>query len=153
MDNKMLVKLDKIYDIISDEGRVSIYKGMKKLLQSEQNTQTKISKEIKEQFNVLPKDIKVYKIFYNVNKKWKPSKWIFGPFYINIDQLTLTKDLDLVQNPDDKGQTITYTVDEINDIGFKLNHVKKIIKAVKNKTISFVPGKKVTITDVLNSLK
>ena len=153
MDENILKKLDKINNVVKNEGRVSLYKGTKKLLSSEQITRSGLSNDIKEQFNLLPKDIKVFKVFYGIDKKWKLSKWEFGPFYINVNQLTLTKDLELKQNDDDNGQTITYTVDEIDNLGFKLSHVKKIIKAVKNKTISFVPRKKVTITNVFDSLK
>jgi hypothetical protein len=55
--------------------------------------------------------------------------------------------------PEDKGQTITYTIEELEEIGFKMSHIPKIIKAVKNKTISFLPAKKVTITHLLNDYK
>ena len=73
--------------------------------------------------------------------------------FVNCFQLTLTTDLILKQMPDDKGQTITYTIEELETIGFKLSHIPKIIKAIKNKTISFLPGKKVTINDFLKRIK
>jgi hypothetical protein len=72
---------------------------------------------------------------------------------IICNQFTLTPDLEIKQLSDDGGQTITYTTEELETRRFHMTDVLKIIKAVKNKTISFVPGKKVTITDVLNSLK
>lgn len=151
MNDDILQILDNIKKVIDNEGITSIYKGNNKLWSSNQSSLSKIVKELKDNFNDIPRETKVYAIIYSINKKWKPSKWSYGPFVVNISQYTLTKDLNLKKNDDDKGQTITYTIEELTEIGFKLSQVKKIIKAVKNKAISFVPFKKITITDVLNS--
>jgi hypothetical protein len=153
MNENILNILDDINEMIKDEGTVSIYRNYKKILTTDNSTLTKINKEIQENFDNPSKNIKVYEITYGINKKFKPTKWEFGPMYVNCSQITLTTDLMLKVMPDDKGQTITYTIDELETIGFRMSHIPKIIKAVKNKTISFLPGKKVTITDVLNSIK
>ena len=113
MNEDILKILDKIEQKLSNEGIVSIYKGYTKILSSQKAGLKKISEDIKETIEPLSKDIKVYKIVYSIDKKWKLSKWIFGPFVINIAQLTLTKDLNLKQNIDDKGQSITYSLEEL----------------------------------------
>jgi len=153
MDENILSILDDINDIIKDEGKISIYRNYKKILSTDTTGLSKISEDLQELFEPPSKNIKVYKISYGINKKFKPTKWIHGPLNVNCFQLTLTPDLTLKQMPEDKGQTITYTIEELEEIGFKMSHIPKIIKAVKNKTISFLPGKKFTITDVLNILK
>ena len=157
-DNKILNNLNKINDIIKSEDTVSIYKGTKKILQTKETIFSNISNEIKEQFEPLSKNIKIFKVTYDINTKLKPSKlkpykWDFVPFSININQLTLTKNLDLIQCPDDYTHTISYTISEINNIDFSLDHIKKIIKVVKNNNIIFTLNKKITITDIFNSLK
>jgi hypothetical protein len=153
MNENIINILDDINEIIKDEGKVSIYRNNKKILSTNKTGLSKISEDLQENFNNPSKNIKVYEIGFNINKNFKPTKWVHGPMYVNCFQLTLTTDLILKQMPDDKGQTITYTIEELQTIGFKMAHIPKIIKAIKNKTISFLPGKKVTITDVLNSIK
>lgn len=153
MNSNVIEILDNIENRIKDEGKVSIYRNYKKILSSNKNTLKGINEDILENFYPPSKNIKVYSIVYGINKKWKPSQLSFGPFYIMCYQYTLTPELELKQLPDDKGRTITYTIEELESIGFKPSHINKIIKAIKNKSVSMVPGKKVTITDVINSVK
>jgi hypothetical protein len=58
-----------------------------------------------------------------------------------------------IQCPDDYTHTISYTISEINNIDFSLDHIKKIIKVIKNNNIIFTLNKKITITDIFNILK
>jgi hypothetical protein len=154
MNQNVLNILDELYPILKAEQNVSLYRNSKKIFSSNTaTTKTKLNSEINDAFNNPSKNIKVFQIVYGINKKWKPSNLSFGPVTIICNQFTLTPDLEIKQLSDDGGQTITYTTEELETRRFHMTDVLKIIKAVKNKTISFVPGKKVTITDVLNSLK
>jgi hypothetical protein len=151
MNENILDILDEIHEMVKDEDNVSIYRNYKKILSTNKAGLIKLNEDIRENFEPPSKDIKVYKINYGIYKKWKPTPFSFGPFYINCAQLTITPELKLVQMPEDRGQTITYTTKELETIGFKKSHIPKIIKAVKNKSISFLLRKKVTITDVFAS--
>jgi hypothetical protein len=151
MNENILDILDEIQEMVKDEGNVSIYRNYKKILSTNSIGTIKLNEDIRENFEPPSKDIKIYKIHFGINKKWKPTPFSFGPFYINCDQLTITPDLTIEKQHDDNGQTITYTTKELETIGFKKSHIPKIIKAVKNKSISFLLRKKVTITDVFAS--
>jgi hypothetical protein len=152
MNYNIIEILNNIEDLLKDEEKVSLYRNYKKILSSNKTTIKSINEDILENFDPPSKNIKIYKIVYGIDKKWKPASFSYGPFFIICSQLTITPDLELKQLPDDKSQTITYTINELETIGFKKSHINKIIKAIKNKTISFVPGKKVTITDIINSV-
>lgn len=153
---------DNIVDILSDlkkysksEGDISIYRNYKKIFSTKAKSLQKISTEMRKKLDPSSRNVKIYMVGYNVStdKKWKPSKWDYGPFRILCDQMTLTPEMEIKQLPEDHGQTIYYTPSELEKYGFKKSHISKIIRSIKKKIISFIPGKKVTITDVINGVE
>jgi hypothetical protein len=149
--------LDNLGEILEEQGKRNTfyYRNYKLILTSDKKGLSKVSEDFQESFDPPSKNIKVYSVYYGLDKKWKPSTFSFGPFYISCYQLTLTPELKLVQLKEDleHGRLITYTNEELETIGFKKSHINLIIKAIKNKTVNMTPGKKVTITDVLKSTK
>lgn len=128
------MKLDYIHDLIDTDNYYLYYKN--KLLLSA-NTMKKLKEQIKEEINEPSKDIKVFVISFGIYEQ--STK----PFRITCSQFTLTPRLSLVVKSDDMSQIITYSKDD----KFKLSHIVKIIKAIKDDKISFEKAS-VPISDV-----
>jgi len=56
---------------------------------------------------------------------------------INCVQVTINEKLNIKSLEGDGFQTFTYTSGELNKHGFKMSHIKKMIKAIKNHTVKF----------------
>jgi len=132
MDNKQNKKIEKrinsIYDFIDPSVDNLFVKG--KLLIS-----ARTAKEMREkllQFEPPKRDIKAYNIRIKINRN--KTENILS---INCTQFTINKKLKLVNDDDDVFQTFIYSVDELIRYGFKLSHIKSMIKALKNNLISF----------------
>ncbi len=108
----------------------------------------KTSKDIKEQlatFDAINNDISAFLIRIKINKKHKHV------LTINCTQQTIKKNLKLVTGDDDMFQVFTYTTDELIKYGFKLSHLKSMMKAVKNNLISFEKSN-ITFTELKKAL-
>jgi hypothetical protein len=70
------------------------------------------------------------------------------PLSINCGQITITPKLFIGPKDDDTFQTFTYTKDELINNGFKMTHIKKMMKAIKNNLISFEKSS-ISITELL----
>ena len=105
-----------------------------------------LKEKIKKDFENPEKDIKCFIISISINPKYK------FPLTINCSQYTITPKLSLVYKDDDVSQTFTFSEKELEINGFKIIHIKKIIKALKKDLISF-KNSSVSITDVFNALE
>jgi len=90
-----------------------------------------IKTAIKNDYDAPKKNIKGFIIRLKIDKNNKK------PLIINCTQVTVTPKLFVDSLDDDVFQIFTYTTDELLKYGFKLNHIKKMMKAIKNNTISF----------------
>ena len=97
---------------------------------------------IKENYEPPKKNIKGFIIRITIDIKDKI------PIYINCVENTITPKLSIGPSDDDASQIFTYTKDELLDNGFKLSHVKKMMKAIKNNLISFEKSS-ISITELL----
>jgi len=88
------------------------------------------------------KDIKGFLIRITINNK---EKYILN---INCVQITLTPKLFIGPKDDDASQIFTYTEDELLKNGFKLSHIKKMMRAIKKNLISFEKSN-ISITELL----
>jgi hypothetical protein len=153
----MEIILDNLETMLEAQGKRNTfyYRNYKIILVSDKKGLSKVSDDFQNVFDSPSKDLKVYSVYYGLDKNWKPSVFSHGYFYISCCQLTLTPELKLVQKKDDLKhcQNITYTNEELQTIGFQPSHINLIIKAIRNGTVNMTPGKKVTITDVINSTK
>jgi hypothetical protein len=102
--------------------------------------------KVKEDFENPKKDIKCFIISLGLHPDYK------FPLTINCSQHTITPKLGLFAREDDMSQTITYSEKELENIGFKLSHLKKIMKVIKKDLISFEKNS-VPITEVINLLE
>jgi len=95
------------------------------------STITKLKKTIKENVKPPTKNTKVYIVsFFLKTESDNPLRIVCG-------QYTLTPKLALVMEDEDTALTIKYSKDELKEYGFKKEHIKKIIKAIKEETASF----------------
>lgn len=149
--------LNNLENMLEEQGKRNTfyYRNYKIILVSDKSGLSKVTEDFQNSFDPPSKDLKVYSVFYGLDHKWKPSPFTHGYFVISCCQLTLTPDLKLIQKRDDikHCQNITYTNEELQTIGFQPSHINLIIKAIRNGTVNMTPGKKVTITDVINSTK
>ncbi len=125
--DKVNKKLEKINSLI-DTKMLHLF-NKKNLVLS-----TKTLKELKTKVNTLEqpkKDTKVYLIRLKIDKNDET------PLIISCSQYTLTKEFELYPKDDDPFQTITYTNEELIKYGFKMGHIQRIIKAIKDHLISF----------------
>jgi hypothetical protein len=90
--------------------------------------------------------MKGYLIHIDINKKNKIL------LQIEISQVTITPKLLVGPKDDDAFQTFTYTSDELIKNNFKMSHIKKMMKAIKNNMISFEKSS-ITITELLKKFK
>jgi hypothetical protein len=123
--------------------KIELYRNSKLILVA--NNLKELREKIIEEINPPSKDIPVFVIQYKIREN---SKY---PLTITGVQFKITPKLKLLSDIDDKTQNILYTEDDLES--FSISHLKKIMKAIKNRTISVKIFDKVTITDVINSLK
>jgi hypothetical protein len=97
---------------------------------------------VKENYDEPKKNIKGYIIRFNIDKKNKIL------LHIELTQVTITPKLFIGPKDDDAFQTFTYTKEELIKYGFKLSQIKKMIKAIKNNTISFEKSS-ISITELI----
>lgn len=122
-----MVIIDKTYDM----SKIHLFQsGSTKSILSEK-TLPKIKKEIKENIKAPEKPKKVYLIEFNL----KPDTEY--PLRINCSQRTLSPKLALGTKDDDITLTVRYSSEELKKYGFKKEHIKRIIKAIKEDTASF----------------
>jgi hypothetical protein len=98
---------------------------------AEEKTPAEIKKYVKETFEPPKKDVKGYLITLKINKTSNE------PIIVNCVEVTITPNLMVKSTEDDGFQTFVYTLDDYKKYGFKMSHIKKIIKAVKDESISF----------------
>jgi hypothetical protein len=105
-----------------------------------------LKEKLKEEFDNPGKNIKCFIVSVNINVDYK------YPLTINCSQYTISPKLSLNCNEDDVSQTFTYSEKELINYGFKLSHIKKIIKALKKDLVSFEKSS-VTITSIFKALE
>ncbi len=98
------------------------------------------------EFDKPNKEIKAFNIRIKINKNKKDNI-----LSINCSQLTINKKLKLVSEDDDVFQTFTYSQDELIKYGFKLSHLKSMMKAVKNHLVSYEKSS-ISITELKKAL-
>lgn len=119
--------IDKTYDM----SQIHLFQsGSTKSLLSEK-TMPKIKKAIKENIEAPTKHKKVYLIQFIL----KPDSEY--PLRIICSQMSLSPKLALGIKDDDISLTIRYNTEELKKFGFKKEHIKLIIKAIKEDTASF----------------
>ena len=126
--NKLDKKIDDIKNIL-DPNKVHMFVS-NDLVASEKTTKS-VKDYIKNNYDEPKKNIKGYMIRFDVDKK---NKIILS---IQITQVTITPKLFVGPKDDDAFQTFTYTQDDLLKFGFKMSHVKKMMKAIKNNLVSF----------------
>jgi hypothetical protein len=104
-----------------------------------------LENDIKKNFDPPKKQIKGYIIRMKIDKN---NKSIIS---INCDQVTITEKLIIKSLELDGFQTFTYTTDELLKHGFKMSHIKKMMKAIKNHTVRFDKSF-ISITELLNKI-
>ena len=86
---------------------------------------------IKENMENPSRNIKIWIVTYVLDRK--DPKY---PFRLSADQITITPDLELVTERDDKGKVITYSPEDLLNYGFKRSQLKNIFKAIREMKIS-----------------
>ena len=100
------------------------------LVASEKSTKN-LKDYIKQSYNPPKKNLKAYLIRIKINKTSAT------PLIVNCTEMTITPKLIIKSEDDDGFQTVKYSKIELNKYGFKLAHIKKLIKAIKNETVDF----------------
>jgi hypothetical protein len=126
--DKLNEKINKIKDIL--EPSMNHMFIANELILSEK-TMKDIKNAIKNDYDAPKKNIKGFIIRIKVDKNNKK------PLIINCTQVTVTPKLFVDSLDDDVFQIFTYTQDELLKFGFKLIHIKKMMKAIKNNLVSF----------------
>jgi hypothetical protein len=103
-----------------------------------------VKKEIKKNIDSPKKDKTIFLISFGKSKNKEKM------FFVHCEESTITTDLGLITSARHKGKMITYSRDELKKRKFKVSDIVKIIKAVKNSTISMSTPKS-SITDVLKA--
>jgi hypothetical protein len=111
-------------------------------LVSSEKTLKLLKDDIKENYEPPKKNIKGFIVRITIDIKDKT------PIYINCVENTITPKLTIGPKDDDAFQTFTYTKDELLNNGFKMSHIKKMMKAIKNNLISFEKSS-ISITELL----
>ena len=127
--DKINKKIDKINSLINTK-MLHLFDKKYKLILSSKNL-----KELKLKINTLEqpkKNTKVYLIRVIISED-KDS----NPVTITCASHTLTPELHLYIEDDDSSQTVTYSNEELLKYGFKMGHIQRIIKVIKNNLISF----------------
>ena len=104
-----------------------------------------LKERLKENFENPDKDIKGFIIKIGLPKE--ETKLLT----INCSQYTITTNLSIVSRSreGDTTQTFTYTNEELVKYGFKISHIKKMIKVIKKDLLSF-DGSRISISTVFN---
>jgi len=111
-------------------------------LVASEKTAKLIKQYVKENYEPPKKNIKGYIILISIDIKDK------FPVHINCVENTITPKLSIGPKDNDASQTFTYTKDELINNGFKMSHIKKMMKAIKNNLISFEKSS-ISITELL----
>ncbi len=111
-------------------------------LVASEKTMKDIKQNIKKNFEEPKQNLKGYIIRLKIDANNK------NPLIISCTQVTITKKLFVDALDDDAFQTFTYTQDELIKNGFKMSHIKKMMKSIKNNLISFEKSS-VSITELL----
>jgi hypothetical protein len=70
--------------------------------------------------------------------------------FVNCVQMTITPDLCLINDKDDYMITVKYSEEDLEDYGFDIEDLKKIMKALKNRTVNFSKSI-IDVEDILNN--
>ncbi len=142
MDKKIIERINSIYDII-DPSLDHLFVKNKLVISAK--TEKEMDNKLLE-FDKPNKEIKAFNIRIKINKNKKDNI-----LSINCSQLTINKKLKLVSEDDDVFQTFTYSQDELIKYGFKLSHLKSMMKAVKNHLVSYEKSS-ISITELKKAL-
>jgi hypothetical protein len=96
-----------------------------------QKTFKAIKELIKQEYEKPSDNIHGFLISMKINKNSKT------PLIINCSQITITPKLFVGPQEDDAFQSFTYNINELIKYGFKLVHIKKMMRAIKKNTVSF----------------
>jgi hypothetical protein len=132
-----------IIDTTYDMKKMHIFTSKKSKYIISEKTIPKLEKIIKEEITPPKKDIPVFVIRFRFDLDNDiPLRIIATPYII-------TNKLNLIINSNNVGLTIEYSKSELNKFGFDKEHIKKIIKAIKEETASFTDLSD-NITHILN---
>jgi len=140
--DKLNKRIKSIYEVI-DPNLTHLFINNKLIISG------KTTKDIKEQLNKFDnpnKDISVFIVRIKINPKNN------NVLLIDCTQQTLTTKLKLIAGDYDMFQNFTYSQEELIKYGFKLSHLKSMMKAIKNVLISFNKSS-ITFTELKNALK
>lgn len=136
-------KIDEILDSIKkiiDVKKTHLFVGGE--LVSSQVTMKKIKDDVKKKYDKPKKDIKGFII------KLRLDKNDINPIILNCTQVTITSSLYIGNEDGDGSQTFVYSKKELLKYKFKATHIKKIIKAIKNKLVSLEKNR-INISEIL----
>jgi hypothetical protein len=108
-----------------------IFYKNKLLKQLSAQTPLKLKATIKEHVNPPKTNKKVFAIRIKLNSNNPKSKLI-----ITCLQQTITPNLNFITDKGDHMIVVEYSDEELSKYGFKLSHIKKIIKALEKRTVS-----------------
>jgi hypothetical protein len=144
---KSVIKGGSILDEISDEFDTKLYYlYINNKLICKEKTIPKIKSTLKESYKNPVTDEKGFLISFTIDNKYK------YPLMINCTSYTITPKLLMKTTDDDASQTFVYTNDDLKNYGFNESHLFKIMKALKDESISF-ESNTVSISEVLSSSK
>lgn len=101
-----------------------------------------LREDVKKNFDPPKKPIKGYIIRMKIDKNEK------NIISINCDQVTINEKLIIKGLEEDGYQTLTYTNNEIMKNGFKMSHLKKLMKAIRTYKIKST-NSFISITELL----
>jgi len=101
---------------------------------------------VKEHYEPPKKNIKGYLVRITLNKERKE------PIIVNCLEMTITPRFTMKSEDDDGFQTLKYSKSELDKYGFKMSHIKKLIKAIKDETVDF-QNATINISQLLESKK
>ena len=140
--DKLNKRIKSIYEVI-DPNLTHLFINYKLIISG------KTIKDIKEQllkFDNPSKNISVFIVRIKLSPKNN------NVLFIDCTQQTLTTNLKLVAKEYDMFQNFTYSQEELIKYGFKMSHLKSMMKAIKNDLISFEKSS-ITFTELKNALK
>lgn len=109
-----------------------IFYKNKQLKQLSSPTIKKMEENIKELIQKPKTNKKIHIIRIKINENSEKKL-----LTIVCTQNTIDSDLNIYTDSDDNAVTIVYSQDELSKYGFNLNHIKKIINALKNDKIDY----------------
>ena len=120
-----------IIDSTYDMKKMHIFTSKNSKYIISETTIPKLQNIIKDEILPPKKDIRVFLVRFRMNLNNDINlKIIVTPYFI-------TKKLNLIIDSDNVGLNIEYSKNELNKFGFDKEHIKKIIKAIKDETASF----------------